>query len=58
VAAEQPLETLSLEGIKHVRFAAICSWYTNYEEFLFTILLTNISREEGKKFPSFQKTKF
>lgn len=49
VAAEQPGDVLSLAGMKHVRFAAICSWYTDNVELLFTNLVTNTSREGGKK---------
>lgn len=56
VAAEQPGDVLSLAGMKHVRFAAICSWYTDYVELLFTNLVTNTSREGGKKITNFQKT--
>lgn len=49
MAAEQPGDVLSLAGMKHVRFAAICSWYTDYVELLFTNLVTNTSRGGGKK---------
>lgn len=56
VAAEQPGDVLSLAGMKHLRFAAICSWYTDYVELLFTNLVTNTSRERGK-ITNFQKTK-
>lgn len=56
VVAEQPGK-VNLAGMKHVRFAAICSWYTDYVELLFTNLVTNSSRGKGKKFTNFQKTK-
>lgn len=56
VAAEQPGDVLSLAGMKHLRFAAVCSWYTDNVELLFTNLVTNTSRERGK-ITNFQKTK-
>lgn len=48
VVAEQPGDVLSLAGMKHVRFAVTCSWYTDYVELLFTNLVTNTSREGGE----------
>lgn len=57
VAAEQPGKVLCLAGMKHVRFAAICSRYMDYVELLFTSLVTNTSRGKGKKFTNFQKAK-
>lgn len=57
VVAGQPGKVVCLAGMKHVRFAAICSWYTDYVELLFTNLVTNTSRGKGNKFTNFQKTK-
>jgi hypothetical protein len=55
--AEQPGSLMPCRGMKHGRFAVICSRYTDYVELLFTNLVTNTSRGKGKEFTNFQKTK-